>query len=940
MAKRNAIAANLARLKTELEFADAEAQKTRALKEQEDELKRFKLTKELAVAKAEMEALIENEGDEVVAKESLPDEIDTNYVLQNYLKTQASSVTNVDNLTVETNVESVDRHLEDNPSNNGIPVVKNEPVATPSKFTPAEGTISLPKQEPAIPTPKSLNPFAPEFEASPFPRYDPYYTADYEPYKHQEAKTSDSPCKSTVEDPLTRLADILSQRRLQDTLPLPEPEIFSGDLLHYPEWLKSFETIIEGQTEKVSQRLYYLGKYTTGEPKEAISGLLLLETEDAYKQARKILSDRFGNPFLVADAYRKKINEWPKIPPNDGTSLRKFSDFLIHCQTATNTMKYLKVLDDPDENQRMVRKLPRYLIVRWSREVDRWLNKDDDLRHSEETSSDVRKGEMDYPPFSVFCRFLQRESRIACNPVTTVRPQKEEVAKENSDKGRKLNGFNRRKPPSFNALATESHEVTDSNINGRKEKKSEATSCPLCKASHDLDVCKQFLKKSVAERRDFIQANALCLGCLKWGHMKRTCRRRLVCKTCNGFHPTSLHSEPAPNENEQDSGSRDTPIATSHRVNLSDMKNMKPSCMHSLIVPVWIHHRRDIRKKLLTYALLDEQSDACFVKEDLLERLDVNGPEVELKLSTVLAEEVIKSRRIEGLVVRGYNKDVEIPLPKSYSRSSIPAKKSQIPRPESALNWPHLQKISEKIMPLNEDIEVGLLIGLNCPRVIKPLEVIPGKEDDPYAKKTALGWGIIGAVRSSNEEDTEVKSEIACNRIITREVQGTPKGKMCHFAFKTQVKEMISPSDVSKMFTLDFNERQTDEKPLTVEDRRFLRTVREGIHQLADGHFEMPLPLRHENLELPNSKRLALNRLLKLRGRLLSEDQFRKDYCSFMEDIISSGCAERVPVEEISTTSKQVWYIPHHGVYHKKKPGKIRVVFDCSALCDGQSLNQ
>ena len=379
--------------------------------------------------------------------------------------------------------------------------------------------------------------------------------------------------------------------------------------------------------------------------------------------------------------------------------------------------------------------------------------------------------------------------------------------------------------------------------------------------------------------------------------MKRICRRRLVCKTCNGFHPNSLHSDPAPNENEQDSGSRDTPMATSHRVNLSDMKNMNPSCMHSLIVPVWIHHRRDIRK-LLTYALLDKQSDACFVKEDLLERLDVNGPEVELKLSTVLAEEVIKSRRIEGLVVRGYNEDVEIPLPKSYSRSSIPAKKSQIPRPESALNWPHLQKISEKIMPLNEEIEVGLLIGLNCPHAIKPLEVIPGKEDDPYAKKTALGWGIIGAVRSSNEEDAEIKSEIARNRIVTHEVQGTPKGKICHFAFKTQVKEMISPSDVSKMFTIDFSERQADEKPLSVEDRRFLRTVREGIHQLADGHFEMPLPLRDENLELPNSKRLALNRLLKLRGRLLSEDQFRKDYCSFMQDIIPSGYAERVPVEE------------------------------------------
>ena len=345
---------------------------------------------------------------------------------------------------METNVESVDRPLEESPSNNGIPVVKNKPVATPSKINPADETISLRKQEPAIPTPKSLNPFAPEFEASPFLRYDPYYTADYKPYRHQEAKTSDSPRKSTVEDPLTRLADILSQRRLQDTLPLPEPEIFSADLLHYPVWLKSFETIIEGQTEKVSQRLYYLGKYMAGNPKEGISGLLLLETEDAYKQARKILSDRFGNPFLVADAYRKKINEWPKIPPNDGASLRKFADFLIHCQTATNTVKYLRVLDDPDENQRMVRKLPRYLVDRWSREVDRWLNKDEDQPCSEITSSDVHEGEVGYPPFSVFCRFLQRESRIDCNPVTTARLQKEEVVKEELDKGRKSNGFNRR----------------------------------------------------------------------------------------------------------------------------------------------------------------------------------------------------------------------------------------------------------------------------------------------------------------------------------------------------------------------------------------------------------------------------------------------------------------------------------------------------------------
>ena len=709
--------------------------------------------------------------------------------------------------------------------------------------------------------------------------------------------------------------------------------------MHYPVWLKSFETIIEGQTEKVSQRLYYLGKYTAGEPKEAISGLLLLNSADAYKQAKKTLSDRFGNPFLVADAYRRKVNEWPKIPLNDGNSLRKFSDFLNQCQTAANTLKYLKILDDPDENQKMVRKLPRYLIDRWSREVDRCLNKNEDRRRGEETWLDVTDSEAGYPPFSVFCRFLQKESRIACNPVTTGR-QREEVSKEDSVKGKKTHGL-WRKPHKDSAFATDSHEVRISEIHNRKERKAEANLCPICKAAHDLDVCRQFLKKSLAERKDLIRANALCLGCLKWGHMKRNCRRRLVCKTCNGFHPTSLHSDPVPNEGEQDSGSRDTQEVTSHRVNISDTKNVNPSCMHSLIVPVWIHHRKDIDNKLLTYALLDEQSDACFVKDDLIRRLDVDGPEVELKLSTVLAEKVIKSQRVQGLVVRGYDEDVEIPLPKSYSRSSIPARKDQIPRPESALNWPHLQKISKNIMPLNEDVEVGLLIGLNCSRAIKPLEVIPGKDDEPYAKRTALGWGIIGAVEPLANEDDEAGDDIACNRIITREVQeSTSRKRTCLFAFQTQAKEMISPSDVFRMFNLDFNERQAEEKPLSVEDRRFLTVVREGIHQLDDGHFEMPLPLKDENMELPNSKELALSRLMKLRRRLTSDGQFRKDYCSFMQDIISSGYAERVSVDDLCTKSKQVWYIPHHGVYHKKKPGKIRVVFDCSAVCDGQSLNQ
>ena len=102
----------------------------------------------------------------------------------------------------------------------------------------------------------------------------------------------------------------------------------------------------------------------------------------------------------------------------------------------------------------------------------------------------------------------------------------------------------------------------------------------------------------------------------------------------------------------------------------------------------------------------------------------------------------------------------------------------------------------------------------------------------------------------------------------------------------------------------------------------------------------MPLPLKNNNVELPNNKELALSRLMKLKQRLKSDTQYRKDYVNFMQENIKNGFAEKVPKEEVSDKNKHVWYIPHHGVYHKKKPGKMRVVFNCSALYQGVSLNQ
>ena len=43
------------------------------------------------------------------------------------------------------------------------------------------------------------------------------------------------------------------------------------------------------------------------------------------------------------------------------------------------------------------------------------------------------------------------------------------------------------------------------------------------------------------------------------------------------------------------------------------------------------------------------------------------------------------------------------------------------------------------------------------------------------------------------------------------------------------------------------------------------------------------------------------------------------------------GYAKRVPEDELVFDDKPLWYLPHHPVFNPNKPGKTRVVFDCTA---------
>ena len=284
---------------------------------------------------------------------------------------------------------------------------------------------------------------------------------------------------------------------------------------------------------------------------------------------------------------------------------------------------------------------------------------------------------------------------------------------------------------------------------------------------------------------------------------------------------------------------------------------------------------------MLVYVLLDKASDTTLVKSSVLKKLGVEGPEVNLKLYTMHGRMEIPVQKVDGLMV--------------YSRDAIPSRRNQIRRPKTASWWPHLQRIQDKIPPYQERLEVGLLTGCNCPRALKPREVITGKADDPYAIRTLLAWGIIGVVTPVGDTlDEFEENESTCNRIVTQEV-GDPKRLHSKFVINAQAKEILNLFQVREMLELDFSERNDQEQALSQQDRRFLKIVTEGIHRREDGRYEMPLPLKDPNVRLPNNKEMALYRLKNLTRRFASDEIYRNDYVNYMNTAIQNGYAEVAP---------------------------------------------
>ena len=163
--------------------------------------------------------------------------------------------------------------------------------------------------------------------------------------------------QGSLPDGMGSLAQVLSQQIAMNRLPPPEPGIFTGNPLEYQAWKQSFDLLVNQSPIVPVEKLHYL-RYVSGEANQCIEGYLLESCDASHHDAKDRLEQRFGHPYIISDAHRKKLKEWPKIG-NNGSGLLALSDYLKQLESAQKSNSYLSILDDSMQNQIILTKTTR-----------------------------------------------------------------------------------------------------------------------------------------------------------------------------------------------------------------------------------------------------------------------------------------------------------------------------------------------------------------------------------------------------------------------------------------------------------------------------------------------------------------------------------------------------------------------------------------------------
>jgi len=412
--------------------------------------------------------------------------------------------------------------------------------------------------------------------------------------------------------------------------------------------------------------------------------------------------------------------------------------------------------------------------------------------------------------------------------------------------------------------------------------------CPQCNQEHYLNQCPEFRAFSVKQRVEFVQRNNLCYNCFGRNHVAENCVKTWRCNIdgCGAKHNRWLHMAEDSGQPERDASDFSTNVDV-------DLKKV--------VLPIKRVHVRSANGSYVeALALHDSGSDTSLCNEALLKKLKLPSDEVEVTFNTASGKEKGKFR-MTTLSVKGVDCESEFQMRDVIVRTSINiGGRCMVSRGELKPH-PHLRDLD---VPDAGIQDVELLIGQDNPELLIPLEVRRGEAGAPFAVRTELGWGISGPVT----EARHVRS--SSTFFLDRHWDGT-------WNDHTPAAEEVAMSRIDKEVLDHWNKNV----------------------KIEEDHYVLPIPFKEKPPALEDNYEQAERRLRSLGKRLQANEELREQYTTSIMTYVTSGHAEPVGLK-CKLQDQTVWYLPHHPVSHPKKPGRVRVVFDCASEYRGSSLNK
>nr|XP_012152440.1 PREDICTED: uncharacterized protein LOC105664087 [Megachile rotundata] len=263
---------------------------------------------------------------------------------------------------------------------------------------------------------------------------------------------------------------------------------FSGETLEWESFRDRFRSLIH-DNDRLSelQKLQYLKGALRGEAARVVEATPTME--GCYAGAFESLERRFGNPRMLSAAHLRRLIHSKAISKATPQDFKRILDEFRGSRLA------LKALGRPVDhwNELFVHLLSEKL--------------DTATRISWESSLDDPTR---VPAFEDLEKYLETrvhalsfaQERDRSSPSVTVKDQKRPATIT---------------PRERSALAVQvANEPTPKSKTGRV--------CPKCSGPHQLGFCPRFKALNPLERRDFVDAHALCSSCLSPGHTTKSCK--------------------------------------------------------------------------------------------------------------------------------------------------------------------------------------------------------------------------------------------------------------------------------------------------------------------------------------------------------------------------------------------------------------------------------